>query len=116
MKYAIPFLFLLLAACSSWTGPPVESRFEQAAESWTGAPLDDMIAAYGPPRTILEDSDVEGAGLAVWRSTGIKHNRNYRCNINAWYDPDRIVTRIDVISSHCDMIYEGELDMLMRRR
>jgi hypothetical protein len=109
----IPFLFLA-AGCSSWTGgPPNVSRFEQAAESWTGAPLDEMIAVYGPPRTYLEDSDIDGAGIAIWRSSW---GDAYRCNINAWHDPERIVTRIDVTSYKCDDKYEEQLDMLMRKR
>ena len=114
MKYTlIPFLFLA-AGCSSWTGgPPSESRFERAAESWTGAPLDEMIAVYGPPRTYLKDTEIDGAGIAIWRST---MGDRYRCNINAWYDPERIVTRIDVTSYKCDEQYEERLDMLTRKR
>ena len=111
--FLMPVLFVL-AACSAWTGVPTNaSRFERAAESWTGAPLDEMIATYGPPRTFLEDSELEGAGIAVWRST---LGDAYRCNINAWYDPERIVTRIDVTSYKCDEQYEEHLDMLMRNR
>lgn len=113
MKRAVPFGFLVLAACSSWTGAPDESRFARAAESWTGAPLDEMIAVWGPPRTFLDDTEIEGAGIAVWRSTW---GDAYRCNINAWYDPDRIVTRIDVTSHKCDEKYDEHLDMLMRKR
>ena len=114
MKSAfIPVLFVV-AGCAAWTGSaPNESRFEQAAESWTGASLDEMIATWGPPRQYLDDSEIEGAGIAVWRSTW---SDAYRCNINAWYDPDRIVTRIDVTSYKCDDKYEEHLDMLMRRR
>jgi hypothetical protein len=111
--FLMPVLFAI-AACSAWTGGPTNvSRFEQAAESWTGASLDEMIATYGPPRTFLEDSEIEGAGIAVWRST---LGDAYRCNINAWYDPERIVTRIDVTSYKCDERYEEQLDMLMRNR
>ena len=113
MQYVYVLVFFALAACSSWTGPANQSRFEQAAESWTGAPLDDMIAVYGPPRTFLEDSEIEGAGIAIWRST---LGDSYRCNISAWYDPDRIVTRIDVTSHKCDEKYAEYPDMLMRKR
>ena len=113
MKRVVVPLLLLCAACSTWTGPPNESRFTRAAESWTGAPLDDMIAVWGPPRQFLDDSEIEGAGIAIWRSTW---GDAYRCNINAWYDPDRIVTRIDVTSYRCDEKYEEYLDGLMRRR
>ena len=114
MKPSIIVVLFLLAACSAWTGSaPNESRFSIAAESWTGAPLDEMIAVWGPPRQYLDDSDTEGAGIAVWRSTW---GDAYRCNISAWYDPERIVTRIDVTSYKCDEKYEEHLDMLMRRR
>lgn len=109
----IPVLFLV-AGCTAWTGAaPNESRFEQAAKSWTGAQLDEMIATWGPPRQYLDDPELEGAGIAIWRSTW---GEAYRCNINAWYDPDRILTRIDVTSYKCDDKYEEHLDMLMRRR
>jgi hypothetical protein len=112
-KALIPVL-VLLAGCAAWTGGATQvSRFEQAAMSWTGAPLDAMIATYGPPRTFLGDSEVEGAGIAVWRST---RGDEYRCNINAWYDPERIVTRIDVTAYRCDEKYEEQLEMLMRKR
>ena len=112
-KALVPVL-VLLAGCAAWTGSPTTpSRFERAAESWTGAPLDEMIATYGPPRTILEDTEVEGAGIAVWRSG---QGEAYRCNINAWYDPERTVTRIDVSSHQCDDKYEDYLDMMMRKR
>ena len=113
MKHAIMLLLVLCAGCAAWTGPPNESRFTRAAESWTGAPLDDMIAVWGPPRQFLDDSEIEGAGIAIWRSTW---GDAYRCNINAWYDPERIVTRIDVTSYKCDEKYEEYLDGLMRRR
>lgn len=114
MKHALPLLLLLLGACSAWTGSaPNVSRFEQAAESWTGAPLDEMIATWGPPRQYLDDSEVEGAGIAIWRSSW---GDAYRCNINAWYDPDRIVTRIDVTSYKCDQQFAEQLDMLIRKR
>jgi hypothetical protein len=112
-KTLIPVL-LAISACSAWTGDATKaSRFEQAAASWTGTPLDEMIATYGPPRTFLEDSEVEGAGIAIWRST---RGDAYRCNINAWYDPERIVTRIDVTSYNCDEKYREQLDMMMRKR
>lgn len=112
-KTLIPVL-VLIAGCAAWTGGPTQvSRFERAAQSWTGAPLDEMIATYGPPRTFLEDSEIEDAGIAVWRSG---RGEAYRCNINAWYDPDRIVTRVDVSAHNCDDEYEGYLDMLMRKR
>jgi hypothetical protein len=112
-KALIPVL-LLTAGCAAWTGGATSTnRFEQAAMSWTGAPLDEMIATYGPPRTFLEDSDVEGAGIVVWRSTW---GDAYRCNIDAWYGPDRIVTRVDVTSHKCDEKYEEYLDMMMRKR
>jgi hypothetical protein len=114
MKTALIPVLVLIAGCAAWTGgPTTSSRFEQAAESWTGASLDEMIATYGPPRTLLEDSEVEGAGIAVWRSTW---GEAYRCNINAWYDPERTVTRVDVTSYKCDKKYEEQLDMLMRKR
>ena len=114
MKPLLCVVLFLLAGCSAWTGSaPNESRFSIAAESWTGAPLDEMIAVWGPPRQFLDDSEIEGAGIAVWRSTW---GDAYRCNINAWYDPERIVTRIDVTSYKCDEKYEEHLDMLMRRR
>ena len=114
MKTTLIAFLALIAGCAAWTGgPPGASRFEQAAMSWTGAPLDEMIATYGPPRTFLEDSDVEGAGIAIWRSTW---GDAYRCNIDAWYGPDRIVTRIDVTSHNCDDKYEEYLDMLTRKR
>lgn len=106
-------LLLLGAACSSWTGPPNESRFARAAESWTGAPLDEMILVWGPPRQYLDDPEIEDAGIAIWRST---LGDSYRCNINAWYDPERIVTRIDVTSYKCDEKYREYLDGLTRRR
>ena len=108
----LPVLFAL-AACSAWTGgATMPSRFETAAQSWTGAPLDEMIATYGPPRTFLEDSDIEGAGIAIWRSM---QSEAYRCNINAWYDPERTVTRVDVSAHNCDDKYEEYLDMMMRK-
>ena len=114
MKNTLILLLFLIAGCAAWTGPaPNESRFEQAAASWTGASLDEMIATWGPPRQYLDDSEIEGAGIAVWRSTW---GDKYRCNINAWYDPDRTVTRIDVTSYKCDEKYEEHLDMLMRKR
>lgn len=72
-----------------------------------------MIATWGSPQQYLEDSESEGAGIAIWRSTW---GEAYRCNINALYDPDRIVTRIDVRSYKCDEKYEEHLDMLVRKR
>ena len=114
MNKALIHVVFLTAGCTAWTGSPMNtSRFEQAAESWTGALLDDMIATWGPPRQFLDDTEIEGAGIAVWRST---RGDAYRCNINAWYDPERIVTRVDVTSYRCDDEYDEYLDMLMRRR
>ena len=114
MKPLYLIVIFSLAACSAWTGSaPNESRFSTAAESWTGASLDEMIAVWGPPRRYLEDPEMEDAGIAIWRSTW---GDAYRCNISAWCDPDRIVTRIDVTSHKCDENYEEHLDMLIRRR
>lgn len=114
MKTLLIPVLALIAGCAAWTGGPLStSRFEQAAMSWTGAPLDEMIGTYGPPRTVIADSEVEGAGIAVWRST---RGDAYRCNIDAWYGPDRTVTRIAVTSHKCDDQYEQYLDMMMRKR
>ena len=71
-----------------------------------------MIAVYGPPRTFLEDAEIEDAGIAIWRS---RRSDDYRCNISAWYDPERTVTRVDVSAHNCDDKYEEYLDMLMRK-
>jgi hypothetical protein len=70
LKLALSIVLSLITACSAWTGSaPNESRFARAAESWTGAPLDEMIASWGSPRQYLEDSELEDAGIAIWRST-----------------------------------------------
>ena len=61
----------------------------------------------------LDDAEIEDAGIAIWRST---LGDSYRCNINAWYDPDRVITRIDVTSYKCDEKYREYLDGLVRKR
>ena len=94
--------------------------FRAAAISWVGAPLDDMIKVWGPPNRQIIDAESGRNGMVRWHAAqdigGIQTGRTgHLCSVEARFDLNRTVTRVDTISHDCDDRYEDEIGALTRR-
>ena len=94
--------------------------FRAAAISWVGAPLDDMIKVWGPPNRQIIEAKSSRNGMVRWHAAqdigGIQTGRTgHLCSVEARFDLNRTVTRVDTISHDCDDRYEDEIGALTRR-
>ena len=114
----------LVSLCACTAGREVTEApgpFGSAARSWVGASVDEMIAVWGPPQGLLNAKGGDEPGFAHWRSgqrssgsPGASQTRTSRCAIDAYFQQDRIIRRVEVSGRKCDERYAERIDLLTR--
>ena len=118
--FAIVAAMVFLVACTTG-GQSVDapSPFELAAHSWIGASVDEMIAVWGEPTSLLNERARDGHGIAHWKSGGrggfgMNLASSRRCAVDAYFLEDRVIRRVTVSGPRCDERYAKYLDELTR--
>jgi len=118
--WIIAILSLVGCAASVHDSVSDTDAFRAAAVSWVGAPLDDMVKVWGEPNRRIIDAEPGRNGLVRWQSSkgrgGVQGGKvDHLCSVEARFDINRTVTRVDTIAQNCDKRYVDEIYALTRR-
>lgn len=110
-------LILLLGGCAGLPDDDADnnSALHNAAISWVGAQADDMIRVWGEPNNLKIDPEEDRKGLLRWRETNRFDSRSsivsagaYTCIVEAHYGVSGVITKVETLSTNCDVLYDAE--------
>jgi len=117
--WIIAALPLVGCAASGHDSVSDADAFRAAAISWVGAPLDEMVKAWGQPNRQIIDAEPGRTGMVRWRAAeeqgGIQTGKiKNLCSVEARFDLNRTILRIDTISHDCDDRFADAIEALTR--
>ena len=110
-------LALLLSGCAGMPedDPDNNSALHNAAISWVGAQAEEMIRAWGEPNNLKIDPEEDRKGLLRWRETNRFDSTRasvsagaYTCIVEAHYGASGVITKVETLSTNCDVLYGPE--------